>query len=190
MESMEQKTDLRVQRTYKLLTDSLLSLLEEKRYEDIQVTEICERAMVRRATFYKHFGNKDELFTFALKELQRRFQDENHLKRDPRHPNVYYAEAVDQMFQFVEENKMVASNLFQSPSSSVATDLIYERVQVSVQRELQEAQIEGTAADKPELVAPIFTGALVYTVKWWVSNDYQPPREELIDEFRQLLMRL
>ena len=53
--------DLRARRTRKWLQDALLSLMREKPFRDIQVTEIVDRAEVSRAAFYLHFRSKDDL---------------------------------------------------------------------------------------------------------------------------------
>ena len=53
--------DVRARRTRKWLQDSLVSLMHDKPYREIQVTEICERAEVSRAAFYLHFRSKEEL---------------------------------------------------------------------------------------------------------------------------------
>jgi AcrR family transcriptional regulator len=53
--------DLRARRTRKWLQDALLSLMREKPFRDIQVTEIVDRAEVSRAAFYLHFRSKEEL---------------------------------------------------------------------------------------------------------------------------------
>ena len=57
--------DLRARRTRKWLQDALLSLMREKPFRDIQVTEIVDRAEVSRAAFYLHFRSKDDLL-FSL----------------------------------------------------------------------------------------------------------------------------
>jgi AcrR family transcriptional regulator len=53
--------DLRARRTRKWLQDALLSLMREKPFRDIQVTEIVDRAEVSRAAFYLHFRSKEDL---------------------------------------------------------------------------------------------------------------------------------
>lgn len=53
--------DIRVVRTKITLKKSLLSLLEEKKYKDITITDIVSRANVNRGSFYNHFQNKDKL---------------------------------------------------------------------------------------------------------------------------------
>ena len=61
--------DLRVLKTYKSLYEAFFKMLEEKKFEDITVNELCERAMVRRATFYKHFADKYEFFAFFVNPI-------------------------------------------------------------------------------------------------------------------------
>ena len=45
--------DNRMTRTRAMLRDALEKLLDEKSFEDISVSEICELSTVRRATFYR-----------------------------------------------------------------------------------------------------------------------------------------
>ena len=59
--SIKRSKDLRVRRTRKWLQDSLSALMKEKPFQDIQITEITERAQVSRPTFYMHYRSKEEL---------------------------------------------------------------------------------------------------------------------------------
>lgn len=52
--------DLRKQRTLKLLEDAFTQLINEKPFESITVAQLCDRAMIRRATFYRHFASKED----------------------------------------------------------------------------------------------------------------------------------
>ena len=72
---MKKNLDLRVQKTYRSLTQAMQELLSEKGLDEITVTELCERAQTRKATFYKHFGDKYELFTFMIRELQEEYNN-------------------------------------------------------------------------------------------------------------------
>lgn len=65
----EKKEDLRVKRTHKLLSQALLSLIEHHSFNSISVKEICEEAMVHRATFYTHFNDKYDLLAYSSKEI-------------------------------------------------------------------------------------------------------------------------
>ena len=55
-------SDRRTQRTRRRLSGALVELVEEKRFDDITVQNVIERADVGRATFYSHFRDKEDLF--------------------------------------------------------------------------------------------------------------------------------
>ena len=52
---MAARDDARSRFTREALKDALLALLGEKGFNDITVAELCRRADVTRATFYRHF---------------------------------------------------------------------------------------------------------------------------------------
>jgi AcrR family transcriptional regulator len=62
------KVDRRVARTRGALRDALLALITERGYDGLTVENITERANLRRATFYMHYRDKDELLLAALTE--------------------------------------------------------------------------------------------------------------------------
>ena len=61
--------DLRIRRTRKLLQKAMLEAAGEKGFAQVTVRDITKRAMVNRATFYRHYQDKYDLLTHYLKEL-------------------------------------------------------------------------------------------------------------------------
>ena len=51
------------------VTKALIEMMEEMPFEDIKVKELCDRAMIRKSTFYKYFADKYELLAFIVKEV-------------------------------------------------------------------------------------------------------------------------
>ena len=68
--------DLRARRTRTWLQEALLSLMGEKPFRDIQVTEIVDRAEVSRAAFYLHFRSKEELLFSQVDSVFEAFHTE------------------------------------------------------------------------------------------------------------------
>lgn len=54
--------DLRILKTKKCLTNTLMQLLQKQHFNSITVTQLCQIAMINRSTFYAHYANIDELF--------------------------------------------------------------------------------------------------------------------------------
>ncbi len=59
----QEHTDLRVKRTNTALREALIDLITEKGFDAVTVGDISERAMVNRATFYRHYQDKYDLVT-------------------------------------------------------------------------------------------------------------------------------
>ena len=65
-------SDRRIQRTRRRLSGALVELVKEKRFDDITVQNVIERAEVGRATFYSHFRDKEDLFEQQWKQFSER----------------------------------------------------------------------------------------------------------------------
>ena len=66
---MNKKIDRRIVRSKRLLKYSLISLLNEKNFNDITITDIVNKSDLNRSTFYAHFRDKEELLDSIINEL-------------------------------------------------------------------------------------------------------------------------
>jgi AcrR family transcriptional regulator len=74
--SHEEQTDLRIRRTHKFLQEAMIELITEKGFDAVTVGDIAERAMINRATFYRHYQDKYDLVAAIFEEAA------NHLVED------------------------------------------------------------------------------------------------------------
>ena len=56
-----EKVDMRVKYTREWTFEALYRLLETKKYENIKISEIINKAGISRATFYRNFSTKDDM---------------------------------------------------------------------------------------------------------------------------------
>lgn len=188
---MQKKLDFRVQRTYKLLTDALIELLKEKDFDKMSVGEICERAMIRRATFYKHFADKYELFAFVIREIQDEFEsriDMNAYERS--HPQTFYAMVINYTIDFVEENMDMVKSILSSNSDKLQT-VLSDEIEFEIRMQLKQNQKDGVVLPaKPELIAAMITGSLIYSIKRWIKPNSNITKEEIISTCQMLANNL
>lgn len=64
----EEQTDLCIRRTHKFLQEAMIELITEKGFDAITVGDIAERAMINRATFYRHYLDKYDLVAKIFEE--------------------------------------------------------------------------------------------------------------------------
>ena len=58
---MEKKENQRVVVTKRMLLEALLPILEKKHIREVSVTELCAKAGINRATFYKHYSTPNDV---------------------------------------------------------------------------------------------------------------------------------
>ncbi|WP_270336313.1 TetR/AcrR family transcriptional regulator [Streptococcus macedonicus] len=58
------------------LFQALISLMENKSYEEIKIKDVLDLSGVSRRTFYRHFANKNELLNHYFKQIINRYLTE------------------------------------------------------------------------------------------------------------------
>src|SRR6478672_9611951 len=62
MKPKKKTSDRRTRRTRHKVSGALVDLIKEKRFDDITVQNLIDRAGVGRSTFYSHFRDKEDAF--------------------------------------------------------------------------------------------------------------------------------
>src|SRR5262245_22836902 len=104
MKKSFEHADLRVRRTHKLLWEALMAELAERPFEEITVRDICERAMVHRTTFYKHYADKYALLEQGMRQMYDALVAEGHAAPSTfsvDHPPPYFV----RLFEHVAEHQ-------------------------------------------------------------------------------------
>ena len=61
--------DARIIKTTKRIRDTLLLILQNKKLNDVSISEICRRARINRNTFYMHFASPEAVLESIADEL-------------------------------------------------------------------------------------------------------------------------
>jgi AcrR family transcriptional regulator len=184
---VERKTDLRVIKTRKALTDAFWQMLSEKKFEDIAVNELCDKAMVRRATFYKHFADKFDFFAFVVRGKQAEFDAQIRQQTDDALPQSFYLGVIQHTLDFLNSNEKLVQTVLESEMLPTVLDILSRQMTLDITQKLKEDAEKGVPLPaSPAVMAQFFTGALVYTAKWWVTQK-KISEAELIEELTPLL---
>lgn len=188
---VEQKLDLRVQKTHRALLNALYDLLCEKCFDKITVTELCERAETRKATFYKHFADKNELLVYMIKEMQRKSKEENAIEYNPEKPESYYIGIFRFFLNFLDENVLFVQRVLASSARSAVLDILSEQIEADLKEHLKETwSSAGKQSWDIEFLASLYTGAMVYCGSWWASQLERPDKEAVVARFARMIERL
>ena len=65
--------------------DALLELMREKPLEKITIEEMTAKADVGRSTYFRYFKTKEEVLSFKVLAMYRRFSQDLHISHDDAH---------------------------------------------------------------------------------------------------------
>lgn len=177
----QQPGDLRVRRTHKLLWEALMDLMNEQDFETISVKEVCDRAMVHRTTFYKHYEDKYDLLARGMQQTHEMLLAELELlgKDSSSYTRFFEHVATHERFYRVMLRGNGVGN-FQTRLQNHFAD--------SIAAEMQQLEKEGQTFSVPlSLLAQFYAGALLSSLAWWFSHDLSASPEQMGNYVKSLL---
>ena len=168
--------DLRVQRSRALLLQALVSLLNEKPFDEIRVTDLCARAGVHRSTFYAHFTDKLHLLTYGIRELM------DILIEAPSQESGHFQHAMYRVFKYFKLHQQEYTLLFLNPQNAAAKDLFLKEFGRCLEQTLRQHHPQGGGEDL-RARSLFFTGGLFMVMAWWLEHGAQPAPREMARRF-------
>lgn len=185
---MKKKTDLRVVKTYNALIHAFYQLLSKKKFEEITVNELCNQASIRRATFYKHFSDKYEFFTFVVRNVFEQYIKD--YKCDPYQvkPISFYINITENIIHFMTERESMVRSFTESTMYSTLMNIFTDEISKEVRIYLEEDEKNGAVLPaSAEITAQFFTGAMINCIKYWFASDRSLTEDQLLEQLRALL---
>lgn len=188
---MEQKEDLRIQKTYDALSGAFQELITEKTFDKITVRELCSRARIRTATFYTHFSDKYDFADCMLRRINQQYFNDSILAASVTEPEQYISYIVRSILDFLEEKEdfllAVEANSLLVPT----IDLITKEMGVLVRETFQLLAEKGTTlSTDPELLSELFIGAVSQICRWWFDHKKEISKEELMEKLSVFLPKM
>ena len=183
---METKLDLRIYKTYKALHDAFTEILEHKSFEELTINELCDKAMIRRATFYKHFTDKYEYFNFYLSELRESFKEQVSTKTDISDPVAYSTQMLHEMLLFGRKHKKILDRMKYSNRMSFLYQSLLEQISLELRYVFISAQKKKPTPEL-ELIISFYAGGLINAVFWWLNNPTKLDEDAIAEQIVKLV---
>ena len=180
---MTNKLDLRIIKTNNILYESLVNLLEEKTFEEIKVSDICQKALINRSTFYSHFNDKYELFMSLINNLKQELEadlkliEENNLKN-------YYLKMIEVFLNHIEGKENIYRSILINNRNSIIMDMIYDTITDDVNLKIKEND-----KNVPnDIFASYYLGAIVNVGIEWFKSNKKYSKDEILEYLDKLMI--
>lgn len=183
------KLDPRVIRTRAMLRDALIAMILEKGYDATDIGDITERAGLRRATFYLHYRNKEELLIVTLHETL----DALMQKMDELPSSEFNEEMVrrEQRMTFIHVQENAA--LYRAILTGQGTAEIMRNLRDFLVKRIEErcnAQTPKLVLNVPiDILANYMTAVWLNMIIWWLDTGMAYSVEQMAEMCTQLVFR-
>ena len=179
------KTDLRIIKTKNGIYNALLDLMREKQFEEIKVSDICDKALINRSTFYAHFEDKYELLARYIKEMKESLAEELKKNKNITSTKEYYIEMIRLFLNHIESKKDMYVAMAINNRNGILTDIVSDAIDHDIIYHLEE---NDNKKDVPNsIIAKFYLGAVVNVALYWVNNINKYTKEEMIEYLSVLI---
>lgn len=185
---MREKTDARVIRTKAKLVSTFMELIRKRDFENLTVNDICEKADVRRATFYKHYSDKYDFFKYIVSTLRADF-DREWLLNSEGELCDYFVNYAFSLIDFFDENDVIIRNIAASAVSSAMFSIAISENFIETKKKICEAKGE-TIPHATDVFTPMLVGGVFHTMLDWVKGGKIMPKEKLKEELEVIISNI
>lgn len=187
---MKKKEDLRVRKTKANLYKGLISLMEEKSFEDIKVIDICKISLINRSTFYDHFDDKYELLTSLMEDLKEELINHLNQNKDIKINSIkeYYMLIVKDLLNYINKNINIYSilSIVKKNNNSIAHDMMFDAANIAVTEELKEHCINHS--DIPiETISLFYVSGVISVLTEAIKDPKEFNEKKLLKELDTLI---
>lgn len=186
---MAKKEDLRIIKTKNALINAFFVTLEDTALEDVTVNALCEKAGVRRATFYKHFTDKSDFILFLIKDVRERFEEEVWNSRANTTPTKeYYIKYAESLMEYLLEKDVAIRKIVNSSIRSTFIAVFAQQNFVDTRNRLEASARAGIQMiSTPDVVASMLVGGILCCILNWFEMEERCPVEMLLAEISKII---
>lgn len=173
---------MRVRRTRKWLQEALLSLMLEKPFTKIAITEITDQAEVSRPTFYLHYRNKEEVLEDYLDSMYRDFM----VDMQPYLDSIIQGKMAVKLFEQIADQAVFLRSLIDSEVSYLVMNKLYKYCYDVIRSSLKQASFPVIVDTTWDFVIASIAGSVYAMSVRWLEMDMPLSPKEM----GELTMRL
>lgn len=157
--------------------DALMILLQEKRYEEITVSEITSKAGVSRMTYYRTYSSKEDIVIQYFKEKIADLSEKDPLF-GKRSTEIWY----ETLLNFVYSEQDLMTKIQRTPELSKACQTYFVDLLQYLFRKYRDLDI-----DDPIVLYEIIykAGAIYFLITKWIGDGFKVTPQVLLEWIKQ-----
>lgn len=165
------------------LEQGLLEMMCHRQFEEISVSELCDRLNIPRKSFYRYFSSKDGALHALLDHTLLEFYDTGRLEGIRGGTPVG---DLERLFKFWKKNKKLLDAVL---SSNLGGMLVERAVTLAKQEELMPGYVKAWEDVMQDIAMSFVVCGLMSMVLQWHKDGYSIPTEQMAQTAVSMLSR-
>ena len=186
------KEDARIIKTKAALTTTFFEMLTTMEIGDVTINALCERADIRRATFYKHFCDKNDFIVFLIKDIRSRFDTE--IWKSDLNTSItkeYYLQYAKAIIKYLLDRETAIKKIINSPVRSAFFDIFLHENYEDTRRRLEASEKSGMKLiSTPDVVASMLVGGIAHCIIIWFDSNNKQSADSLLSDISVFLEKV
>lgn len=184
---MNEKIDLRIIKTKKALTEALLTLMKQKNFDKIKISDICEEALINRSTFYAHYEDKYDLLISLIEDIKNNILDELKINTYDYISKEYFMELLKILLEHVDNNYGVYSAIINHNKNGFLIDFLIDVANRDISQRLKDDNNILTANIPISMITRFYLGGVISVLVDWIINNNKYTKEQLLKYINKLI---
>ena len=180
------KEDLRIVKTQNALRDALVTLMKDKQFEEIKISDICNTALVNRSTFYAHYEDKYELLVDIINSLKINLLDDLDKNKKILNTKEYYIELIKLFLNHINDKKDIYTKILINNHNSILMDILEDAVMKDINKRIKKKQIK-TGDIPANIFIKYYLGGVANVCIEWLNNQNTYTENDIISYLEKLI---
>ena len=164
-----------------------MSLLSEKNFNDISVIDICEKAMIHRATFYKHFYDKFQLVDTTINEIFNNFTEKPKQEKNFKDIREFFLIILEDALEYINENKKLLKNIITNNKDTIVYFMVMQKSEIFTRKLFTDYNTLLNNEIPDNVLSRFVTSGFISVIYWWLEEDVKYTKEQMLKYFEFII---
>lgn len=178
------KVDRRITKSQEAIKKAVIDLMSEKKFDDITIQDIADKANVNRGTIYLHYLDKFDLLDKIIEEHISRLTEicETASEMD-------FIESTVICFEYFERHYLFFSTMLVSEGAPYFRNRYLAFLIKDFRAEVDITQGKNSGMNE-DILVQFIAAAYVRVMEWWLTNEMPYPPEVMAEQLGDLIERI
>ena len=177
----------RILRTKKDITKAFINLLLEKDFDDITIIDICNKALVTRATFYKYFEDKYHLISCIIDDYKDKIVTEKLADYNYSNLENLFLFLAQIFIDLIDKYRSFLHKIYSHCKDQKLKDQIITIIEQNVNDFLKQQKSNMEFAVPIKIVARFYSSGIVFLALSYLEDNENFTKEDIMNFLKYAL---